>query len=253
MQAWNLGLRSNKGLGGAKQRLHLPADIDDQIRAAWPNMDGKKRGAVNEFADRLKLPRWWITKRATKLGLTLPHKKEPPWTAAENALMRRVPLHDVDRCAKIFREHGYSRSPTAIMVRAKRLDISRRFNEGFSARQAADIIGFDSKTLGTFCVSDGLKAAKRDDKRSPQQGGPRWVIKREDLRAFVLTNLERIDLRKVEKFAFVQLVAGEPLEKAAPVEPMPSKPRKPARRRRAKSRRRFGWVDEILRKSKRHA
>lgn len=250
VQAHKLGLRSNKGPGGPKQSIQAPANIDDILRREYEQQDGKKRGAINVIADKLGLPRWWVTKRATKLGLVMPHKKEPPWTAAETALMRKVPLHNLERCSEIFRDHGFSRSPTAIMVRAKRLDISRRFREGFSAGQAAKVVGFDNKTMGIYCIAGDCKATRRADKRSPQQGGARWIIKREDLRAFVLANLERIDLRKVEKFAFVQLIAGEPLEKAPPAG---STPRKPARRRRAKSRRRFAWVDDILRKSKRRA
>jgi hypothetical protein len=38
--------------------------------------------------------------------------------------------------------------------------------------------------------------------------GSRWIIEPADLRRFMLDNLNRIDLRKVEKFAFVQLIAN---------------------------------------------
>jgi hypothetical protein len=210
--AHKLGVAADRGRGGGqKQVIKPPKDFDERLRKFYQeDGNGKKRGECNEFADKLKLPRWWVTKRAIKLGLTMPHKKEPPWTAAENELMKKVPLHDVDRCAKIFREHGFKRSPTAIRVRAKRLNISRRFNEGLSAIAAAAIVGFDAKNFGTYCIKGEVKATKRDDRRSPQQGGARWVIKPDDLRRFVLDNLERIDLRKVDKFAFVHLIANEP-------------------------------------------
>jgi hypothetical protein len=158
-----------------------------------------------------QLPRWWVTKRATRLGLVMPHKKEPPWTRAETALMRKVPLHDLDKCAEIFRKHGFRRSPTAIKVRAVRLDISRRYRETLSAGAAAPIIGFDNKTVTTMCIAGEIKATRRKSRRLPQQGGAPWSITPKDLRAYVLANLERVDLRKVEKFAFVQLIAQEPL------------------------------------------
>ena len=210
-----LGLAAERRRGGGhKQDIKPPADVDDQIRRFYlEEGNGKKRGECNAFADGLNLPRWWVTKRATKLGVTMPHKKEPPWTAAETELMTKVPLHDVDKCAKIVRQHGFNRSPTAIQVRAKRIGISRRFNEGLSAIHAAKIVGFDPKNLGTYCVSGELKAEKRADKRSPQQGGSRWVIKPSDLRRFILDNLERIDLRKVDKFEFVQVLIQEPIER----------------------------------------
>lgn len=47
-----------------------------------------------------------------------------------------------------------------------------------------------------------MKATRRADRRLPQQGGSRWIIKPADLRRFVLV---------VEKFEFVQLIANEKL------------------------------------------
>lgn len=213
LQAHKLGLSApRKKGGGPKDVIVPPAGIDDILRREYELQDGKKRGAINAIADKLKLPRWWVTKRATKLGLVMPHKKEPPWTAAENALMRRVPLHDVEKCAEIFRQHGFARSPTAIMVHAKRINVSRRFREGFTGTAASAVIGFDNKTLTQMCVAGEIKATRlATDRRLPQQGGKRWVIKPADLRRYVLDHLERIDLRKVEKFAFVQLIANEKL------------------------------------------
>ena len=38
-------------------------------------MDAGRKGAVADLALRLKVPRWWWTKRLTFLGLTIRHKK----------------------------------------------------------------------------------------------------------------------------------------------------------------------------------
>nr|WP_295468869.1 hypothetical protein [Mesorhizobium sp.] len=94
------------------------------------------------------------------------------------------------------------------MVRAKRIDLSRRFNEGLSARQAARILGVDDKTLTASCISGELKASKRADNRLPQQSGSRWIIDPVDLRRFVIDRLERIDFRKVDKFELVHLLTA---------------------------------------------
>ncbi|UPJ55384.1 hypothetical protein [Bradyrhizobium sp. 192] len=207
-----------KKLGAAAtrvDRITAPKGFDDKLRALYEQGDGRKKGELNAFADEHKLPRWWITKRATKLGLVIPHKKEPPWTAAENELMKRVPLHNPDRCAELFREHGFARSATAIMVRAKRLDLSRRFRETLSATAVSKILGIDSKGVTAECINGRLEASKRQTRRLNQQGGDPWSIEPAALRAYIIEHLERIDLRKVEKFAFIQIVAGEPLEKHA--------------------------------------
>lgn len=205
-QAGKLGLSAPKQ-PEKRARHDYPPELDERIRAAWPTLRGK--GAVAALADELQVPRWWLTKRATKLHLTMPHKKEPAWTEAENALMRSVPLHDPDRCAKIFREHGFNRSPTAIVVRAKRLEISRRTHETLSARAAAKILGVDDKHVTALCISGDLVAGRRGSKRLAQQGGDAWAIEPQDLRRYVLDFLERIDIRKVDKVAFVSLIANE--------------------------------------------
>lgn len=209
-QAGKLGLKSaTKGPHHGYWK-HTP-ESDDVLRREWAMLDGKKRGEVAALADRLGLPRWVVSKRATTLGLTMPHKKEPPWTAAEIALMAKVPLHDPHKCAEIFREHGFRRTETAIMVKAKRLDLSRRATrEEWSATRAAKVLGVDGKTMTRWILEWGLPAVKRDDKRLAQQGGSSWDIKPADLRRFIIDHLEYVDLRKVEKFAFVALIANEP-------------------------------------------
>ena len=207
VQANKLGLTAKAG-GGPKVRVKTPSDFDETLKVERAQLDARKRGAVNALAERLGVPRWWLSQRARKLGLTQPHRKEPSWTAAEDAMMAKVPLHNPDRCAEIFREHGFKRSPTAIVVRAKRIGLSRRFNEGFSARQAAKILGVDDKTLTASCISGELKATKRADNRLPQQGGSRWIIDPADLRRFVIEKLERIDFRKVDKFELVHLLTA---------------------------------------------
>lgn len=60
-----------------------------------------------------------------------------------------------------------------------------------------------------------IKATKRKTERLAQQGGDPWSIEAVDLRSYILRHLERIDLRKVDKFAFVQIIASEPLEAIA--------------------------------------
>lgn len=209
MQARKLGLEAPKG-GGPRVRLDIPDDVDDTIRREWPMLDGKKRGEVAALAERLGVPRWWLSQRARKLGLTQPHRKEPPWTKAEIALMEKVPLHDPDRCAEIFRDHGYRRSPTAIVVKAKRLDLSRRATRPeWSATRTARVLGVDGKTVTRWILEWGLPATKRADKRLAQQGGSSWDITKHDLRRWILDHLEYVDLRKVDKFEFVALIAGE--------------------------------------------
>lgn len=208
--AHTLGVASN-WQHKPRVKLIIPDGIDERIRAEWPLLKG--RGAVNALADKLQVERWWLSKRALKLELAMPYKKEPPWTEAELAMLKKVPLHDPHKAAQIFHQHGYSRTPAAIMVKAKRLNISRRYNCGLSGTAFARILGIDNKTTTSWCIAGDLKASRRGTLRRPQQGGDVWEISRADARRFILANLERIDIRKVEKFAFIDLLTGSTASK----------------------------------------
>ncbi len=206
-QAHKMGLVSAKVKRPSTHRTKADvAALDTQIREAWPELQG--RGPVTAFAQQVGAQRWFVSKRARALGLTMPHKKEPPWTAAENELMAKIRLDNCDRAADIFRQHGFKRSPTAIMVRAKRLSLSRRRTDVFSATSAAALLGVDSKTVHVWLINGELKGEKRGTKRLVQQGGDTWSITPADLRQFIIEKLERIDLRKVDKFAFVGLLTA---------------------------------------------
>ncbi|UDF29352.1 UNVERIFIED_ORG: hypothetical protein LHK14_17840 [Roseateles sp. XES5] len=207
-RAKNLGVTSSAP-SPHKGRYDATPELDERIRKEWQQLNAGKKGVVNDLADRLGVPRWWLSKRLTHLGLTTRHKKEPQWTAAEDELMKKAPLHMPDKAARFFREHGFSRSPTAIVVRAKRLNLSRRAaREELSARGCARILGIDDKSMTARIISGELPATKREDQRRTQQGGSAWDVKPADLRKWILDNIDVVDLRKVDKVSFIMLIAG---------------------------------------------
>ncbi len=203
-KAHSLGLKGPKS-GGPRERIKAPHDVDEQIKEAWAKFSGRK-GEVAELADRLNVPRHWLTVRATRLQLTIPHKKEPPWTAAELVLLKKTPLHNLDKAAAVFRSHGFNRSPTAIAIKAKKVGVSRRYTQTLSATAASRIIGSDSKFVTAEIIAGRIEATRRGTKRAPQQGGDAWSIERAEFRRYVIDNVGRIDFRKVDRFAIVDLL-----------------------------------------------
>jgi len=208
VMAQKLGLRGPKQ-PRERHRVMATPELDARIIAEWALLDGKKKGEVSQLADRLGVSRSWLSDRAAKLGLTIAHKKEPNWTEAEEHLLERVPLHNPDEAARIFREHGFQRSPTSIVVRSKRRGLSRRAtHETLSATETARILGVDGKWVTSRCIDGRLVAGRRGSQRLTQQGGDTWAIRPGDLRQFIVDNIHEIDLRKVEKFGFVWVLAG---------------------------------------------
>ena len=209
-QANKLGLnRHGKQHSKRRGRDELAA-LDARITEMWPTLEIPKGdlNGVKELARQMGEPRWLISDRCTRLGLTRPRKKEPQWTAAEDELMKRVPLHDPDKCSEIFRSHGFVRTATAIVVRSKRINLSRRQKDTYSGTSAAKVLGWDNKTVCEYCLKGLIKSGRRKTKRLPQQGGDPHSIERADLRQFVIDNLELIDFRKVDKFAIVDLLVS---------------------------------------------
>lgn len=200
-------------------RIEITPAMDQIIREHWPSLEAK--GAVQGFADELGIARWRLSKRALALGLVIPRlaRKEPPWTPAEEALLARIPLSNPDAAARTFREHGFQRTPAALMNKAKRLHVSRRWRETLTAGVAASLLGVDGKTFTTWIATGLVKATKRATRRLPQQGGDPWSIDRADFRQFVIDHLEAIDIRKVDKFAFVDLLATGAPSPSATIEP----------------------------------
>lgn len=182
-------------------------ELDAKIQEAWPSITGK--GDVQRLADALGQPRWYVSKRACALGLTKPRRKEPVWSQAEKDLLRKVPLHSPDLASRMFRAHGFKRTPTAIVMAAKRENLSRRYSETLSGTGVAKLLGIDSKTVTTYCLSGSLLATRRGTKRLPQQGGDAWSIEPRDLRQWIIDNLDTLDIRKVEKFSFVALLTAD--------------------------------------------
>jgi hypothetical protein len=203
--ATKLGL---KAPSAQPKRARLGDSLDARIREMWPM--AAKKGGVTAIASELGVLRGFVSDRARAMGLSLPHKKEPRWTAEEDALLRQAPVNNPKRASQFFAAHGFKRSPTAIMVRCKRQDISRRRHDAFSARTAAAVLGVDSKTIAALIADGTLAGAPRGTSRLPQQGGDTWTIEPAELRRYILDNLERIDIRKVEKHSFVSLIAQVP-------------------------------------------
>ena len=205
-QVNKLGLRRD-GKQAPRQK-HDHAALDAEIMLAWPDFERPARAinGVKALATQLGKPHWIVSQRCLKLGLTAPHKKEPNWTDAEDALLHRVPLHDPGKASEIFKAHGFRRSPAAIMCRSKRKEISRRYRETLSARMAAEILGLDNKTVSQLCIDGLIEATRRPSQRLPQQGGAPHSITRTALRKFVIEHVERIDFRRVDKFELVKLL-----------------------------------------------
>jgi hypothetical protein len=162
--------------------------------------DPTVRGRSQEIADRLKVPRWAVNRRAAALGLSRP--KDRPWSAQEEAYLE-ANFHNVSAKA-LARRLG--RSPTAVKLKAKRLGL-RKYDEGYTASSLAEALGVDPHWVLARIRSGKLRASHRHTDRTARQGGDGWLITDGAVVELLREHPYDIDLRKVDSLWFMDLIA----------------------------------------------
>ncbi len=188
-----------------RQRWTSSDHIDAAIRRVYQRTPAK--GDIDALALAVGRPRWWVTKRASKLGLITPRFKEPDWTDAEREILHDN-FHRAPRTIqRMLKRAGYVRTETAISVMGKRLGATREDPLHVTASGLATLMGVDAKTVTGWIARGLLKARRRDTNRSAAQGGDHHWIHLRDVRTFIVDNAAVVDIRKVDKFWFIDLLA----------------------------------------------
>jgi hypothetical protein len=179
--------------------------MDEAIRKDYRT--GTGNGEVKRLAEILKIPRWRITRRAREIGAYEPKVKEPDWSEREITVLERNAHKNPETIRRSLLKHGYKRSIAGIILKRKRLRLPSNL-EGYSACKLAECFGVDNKVITRWIEKGWLKAEKRGTRRTEKQGGDAYYIKEKDIRQFIVESIGVIDIRKVEKTWFVDVVAN---------------------------------------------
>jgi hypothetical protein len=195
-----------------RERWTSNEQIDLVIRRAYAAPPTK--GGVNRLATTVGRPRCWVSTRARQLGLVAPRFKELPWSSAELEIVREKSWLSLAALKRKLARAGFARTETAIKVKLKRIGADRSDDDRCSARQLAELLGVVCATV-TGWIDKGWLTASRIDGDRTLGSGRNWSIHRRDVRRFIIDNTAAVDLRKVEKFWFVELLSGPAAGKAA--------------------------------------
>lgn len=199
----------SRGLSGRSRKpvkWQITPLIHEQIRRVY--LQGTGNNEVNRLAASLGLPRWKISRYAQRQGWLAVQRKEPDWIPREIKILETHAHLVPERIQHYLKKEGFARSLTAIVLKRKRLNFLQNL-KGQSATSLAVCFGVDMKTVQRWILQGRLQAKKRGTARTPRQGGDMWFIMDRDIRDFILTYPEFIDLRKVDKFWFIDLLAGK--------------------------------------------
>jgi hypothetical protein len=207
----SLKIRAHKQPNNRNRWRH-DEHTDQAIRFVYQNNPTK--GAINSLAAKLNRPRWWVSKRAVALGLVVPRFKETEWCEREVEILERNHFSSLKSIRMALARAGFKRSETAILVKRKRLRMGCKDPNSYTATELAGLMGVDAKTVIGWIEKFGLTATRKPTERTEQQGGDPYQIRRHILRAWIGNNAARCDLRKVDRFWFIDLLIGFKEEKA---------------------------------------
>lgn len=199
-------------IGGGSRKYILPPDADELIRRAYHEDVGMESCAqgnhpVRDLAKKLGVPRWKISRRAIHLGLIVKKKKEPPWSEEELKILERQARFSPETIQRKLKERGYVRSVTSILLKRKRMKFLQNLN-GQTANSLSLCFGVDKKTITRWIKQGLLNAQKRGSRRTEVQGGDMYYIKDRWVRDFIIDYVDVIDIRKIDKYWLVDLLAG---------------------------------------------
>jgi hypothetical protein len=185
-----------------KRRWHYTPEIDARIRQAYEN---PTRGSINTACQATGLPKYILVRRAAMLGFITPRFKQAEWSRKEIELLKEYGHHTPQVIARKLKTAGYSRSVAAVATKLKREDIDRTDPDHYTGGQLARLMGVPSKTISWWINKEGLPATPSGD-RSDRQGGHAWKIHRQRLRGWIKDHGQLVDLRKVDRYWFLDLV-----------------------------------------------
>jgi hypothetical protein len=170
--------------------------------------DSRVRGRAGEIARQLSWPDWAVKKAARQLGLSTPWSKDRRlWTAAEVKFLK---LWEGRRSAMwIARRLG--RGETSVILKFKRLRLSRRVREGYSIYELAECFGVNDHTARRWINRGWIRAVAQGTAR---EHDVRRISENQILR-FVRQHPLEFRLDKVHQLWFLGLLLGPPAVEGA--------------------------------------
>ena len=177
--------------------------MHEQIRLAYQTNTDK--GAIRALAKRLGLPRWRVTRYAISQCWVMKRKKEPLWTDKEVAIMKKWAYLSPEGIRLKLKAAGYSRTATAIAIK-RRTSKARSQISGESASSLAACMGVGKHVILRAIREGKIKAQSGCNRSGRYQT---YHIKQKDIRRYLIDYISEVDVRKVDKYWFVDTLTGE--------------------------------------------
>lgn len=203
---WGLCCRWRHRGPKAKKYFWTP-ERDETLRQRY---DGKVKGRAAEIAAFWGWPSWQIKRRAAQLGLSYPADRRE-WTRPETDFLWQ---HAGERTARWIAKR-LGRSETSVVLKFKRMKISRRVSEGYTLRDLCECFGIDHHGVERWVKHGWLNVRRRKTMRTEEQGVDPWMVSDEKILDFIMRHPLAFRLDKVDQVWFMDLVTNGGLIKKA--------------------------------------
>lgn len=169
---------------------------DQMLRERY---DGKVKHRAREIAESWGWPVWCIKKRAQQLGLSYSVERKA-WTKdEEKILLDLIGNRTVPWVAKKLH-----RSTSSVVLKLKRMHISRRFRAGYTLRDLQLCFGTNHNVIERW-VREGWLVIKRRGTNRPHDA---WLVTDADILRFIQNHPMAFRLDKVDQLWFMDLIAN---------------------------------------------
>jgi hypothetical protein len=174
----------------------------DRDRVLRERYDGKIRNRSVEIARAFGWPTWVIKKRAGILGLCYPIDKHP-WRSEEIDVLDEW----TGRKTSNWIAKRLHRSEASVILKQKRLHMSRRIRDGYTLRDLEMCFGCDHHSIERWVREGKLQIKRRGTARVGKQGDV-WKVTDADVKGFIQAHPTAFRLDKVDQVWFLDLVFG---------------------------------------------
>ena len=138
-----------------------------------------------------------------KMGIAM--DKSPRWTDKEVEILGEM----ITRYSPLTIARRLHRSVNSVVVKSKRLGLSRRVRDGwFTKKEVCEILGVAHKKVQGYIDREELKASYHTGKKPQKNGMAMWHIETKDLKEFINLNAGDFQGRNVDLMTIVWLLNG---------------------------------------------
>ncbi|HTT23118.1 MAG TPA: hypothetical protein VMG82_29590 [Candidatus Sulfotelmatobacter sp.] len=185
----------------AKLKYTWRPEFDDILKAQYYGGLNRRFQVLNRMIRMTGLPRWYIKRRAARLGLSMKMDRKP-WTPAELTILEKL----VGRVSSATIAKRLHRPESSVVNKLKRLGNSRRVREGYTMRDLEQCLGEDHHKISAWIASGWLRNRLQGTRRHGGSGNDIHRIREKDILEFLKHHPQEINLGKVDQVWFLDLV-----------------------------------------------